>query len=202
MSYRIGEHKPRPRHRGVVAITSLSTIDVINGQIADMAYPAWYIEEHPPKKVNGKIKPKHQKCYHFDPDHHICLKTHNRHVCIEHCLHCKHYIDMDKVIPIHLHEEYPDDDDKELTLTVNLEHTSSGLILPGLSASAKVRDYPNDHEIIVTVNAECPSAQDEMKSCKFSLALNYNDPDEPVRSVLLNGKIRVWPAILNGGLYE
>ncbi len=96
---------------------------------------------------------------------------------------------MSKVIPIHLRKEYPG---SSLSAEIHLEKDNSGNpVLPGLSAIATIDQYPYDYIVRAIFTANCSSAQTEPQLCKFSLVLKYDEVDDKISDVVLNGKVIV-----------
>lgn len=113
MGYRIDEHpKPRP-HRELKDTTTPATITVHNGTIAHLAFPCWYQEVHKPLRAYPHNKHVHD---HFgwpgpdNPDNSCQLWLPALHCCSigkhhECSPHCRNYIDLDGLFPIHLLNE-------------------------------------------------------------------------------------------------
>lgn len=194
MSYRIDNKKPKPKkNRSVAAMTSLSKVDIVNGQHAKMAYPLFYIETHLPKKlILNKGKPKWWKaCIFWDRRVGWCMHP-EYFGCVSKCHRCKHYFDMSRAIPLHIKEEYPN-----VVGEVHLEKKSDGThVLDGITTKVVVEEPRDDYVVRVYFTANCQAAQTEMQQCKFSVVLKNNDENDKMSSVVVNGTLRVWPAIL------
>lgn len=113
MAYRKLEPKPKKPRRTMEKMTTPSDFYITLGTTANLAIPCWYIEAHKPRPAHHHDRPWHDhigwpdpyhadhSCQSWDFAHSCCSHDHNKH----HCDHCKNYIDMNKLIPIHLKEE-------------------------------------------------------------------------------------------------
>lgn len=113
MSYRINErpkHKPR---RTFEDASTPSKVFIQNGTKEYLAVPCWYVEVTPPNKAHCHSRQHHDHVGWPSPRHpdHICQAWDLAHSCCSfdrhkhHCDHCRHYLDMDKMHPIHLTKE-------------------------------------------------------------------------------------------------
>lgn len=113
MSYRI-QSKPKPHpHRSLVDVTTPAHVFVHNGTIAHLAFPCWYQEVHKPLRAHRHNRHLHDHRGWPSPSHpdHICqLWVPDKHCCSiglhhECSPHCRHYIDLTGIMPIHLINE-------------------------------------------------------------------------------------------------
>lgn len=113
MGYRI---QPKPHHhlhRTLVDSTTPAKVFIRNGVTSRLAFPCWYQEVHKamPAHIHdwhrhnheGWPSPSHPDhcCQMWIPDRHICSLGYHG----ECSPHCRHYIDMRGIMPIHLPEE-------------------------------------------------------------------------------------------------
>lgn len=113
MSYRI-QPKPKPHpERTLVDVTTPARVYVHNGTIAHLAIPCWYQEVHKPVRLHHHDRHLHDHMGWPSPTHpdHVCqLWSPDQHCCTigmhhECTPHCRHYIDLSGLVPIHLLEE-------------------------------------------------------------------------------------------------
>ena len=113
MSYRIEHHHHPHPERSAQDTATPSHLYAHNGTTARFAFPCWYQEVHPPIRAHhhnyhlhdyqGWPSPTHPDhiCQLWSPDRHCCsIGEHN-----ECSPHCRHYLDMRTITPIHLLEE-------------------------------------------------------------------------------------------------
>lgn len=113
-SYRIDQPKPKPKHRTMQDTSTPGEIYIHNGCTANLAIPCWYLEmrkpipAHPHDRMHhdmiGWPTPDHPDhcCQEWDFDRHHCRRTPHLKCCPPRC---EHFIDMRRLIPIHLEEE-------------------------------------------------------------------------------------------------
>lgn len=208
MSYRIDipQHK-HPKHRSVAKISTPERVDIDNGSTFNAAYPQWYLEQKMPKRVDVKAHKDAMRLHHcayWSPYRHYCMHHCNfgLNCTDDHCRRCKHYLDMSKVIPIHLRQEYVEfNEDEErvgtITTEVHFEKKDDGsLVLPGVTATTSIDPIPWDYVIRVHFNANVPEAQVEPQSTRYALVFKYTSDTEDISTVVHKGRIIVHPAIL------
>lgn len=113
-SYRIDQPKPKPKHRSMQDLATPGTVLAHNGQSVDLAIPCYYMEIHPPVPARPHDRIRHdmlgwpwpnkpdQCCQEWDFDRHCCRRTPHMKCCPPRC---EHFLDMRKLIPIHLIDE-------------------------------------------------------------------------------------------------
>lgn len=114
MGYRQYEPRPPKPRRTMEKMATPSDIHLALGTTASLAIPCWYIEVRKPIPAHHHNRPHHDHVGWPNPDHHdhscqawdyahaCCSHDHNVHHCDPHC---KNFIDMRKLIPVHLSEE-------------------------------------------------------------------------------------------------
>lgn len=113
-SYRIDQPKPRPKHRSMQDTATPGEVFIHNGCTAHLAIPCWYLETRPPIPAHHHDRQHHDMigwptptrpdhcCQEWDFDRSCCSKNPR----LRHCPpHCEHFLDMGRLIPIHLTEE-------------------------------------------------------------------------------------------------
>lgn len=114
MGYRKLEPKPKKPRRTMEKMTSPSDLYMVLDTTANFAIPCWYIEVRKPRPAHPHDRPWHDHVGWPDPHHvdHSCQSWDFAHSCcshdhhLDHCpSHCKNFIDMRKLIPIHLTKE-------------------------------------------------------------------------------------------------
>lgn len=199
MSYRI---KERPKHeprRTFENVSTLSTIFIENGTIEHIAIPCWYVEVRPPRKAHCHSRQHHDHVGWPSPRHpdHICQAWDLAHSCCSfdrhkhHCDHCRHYLDMDSMIPIHLLKE------GYKKIDVSLKDQISGLSASGViddSRDILGKDYKNDWIVRLTFEAKCKDAISEPKETVFAVfASGTLKGGRNVKDMVAKGKIRIMP---------
>lgn len=113
-SYRIDQPKPKPPRRSLQKLTTPSTIYIHPIETVELAIPCYYMEMRPPVPAHPHDRMVHDmlgwpwpdkpdcSCQEWDFDRHRCRRT--PHMKCD-PPHCKDYIDMRRLIPIHLTEE-------------------------------------------------------------------------------------------------
>ena len=113
MVYRLHEHRMKEPVRSLVDVNTPARIYVNQGVLSHLAFPCWYQEIHKPIPAHphnrfyhdylGWPYPGHPDriCQLWAPDQHCCILG-KHHECSPHC---EHYIDMSRLIPIHLTDE-------------------------------------------------------------------------------------------------
>ncbi len=193
MSYRIETRKPEPPHR-----------DLEHGASTSFAIPCYYKEIRKPIPVRHHSRLWHDHTGMPSPNHpdHICqwwnfascdcvhgahkglLGHHERTAgkfgydgCGQH-LHCRDFIDMSKLFPIHLiREGYT-----EVLCGIYPE-------IAGIGITGYI-DEIDDWIIRVHISAICESAISKMEQTNFSIFVTNGENSDPV----MTGKIIVAPA--------
>lgn len=113
-SYRIDQPKPKPPRRSLQKLTTPGTIYIHPIETVELAIPCYYMEMRPPIPARPHDRMIHDmlgwpwpdkpdcSCQEWDFDRHRCRRT--PHMKCD-PPHCKDYIDMRRLIPIHLREE-------------------------------------------------------------------------------------------------
>lgn len=113
-SYRIDQPKPKPPRRSLQKLTTPGTIYIHPIETVELAIPCYYMEMRPPIPARPHDRMVHDmlgwpwpdkpdcSCQEWDFDRHRCRRT--PHMKCD-PPHCKDYIDMRRLIPIHLREE-------------------------------------------------------------------------------------------------
>lgn len=113
MGYRIQEKKhPEPR-RDVQNTSSPSTVFIQNGTRFHYAIPCWYLIAEEPVRSHYHSREHHDHVGWPSPSHpdHICQDYEFAHSCHAHEVkgyhhdRCRHYLDMQRLSPIHLLKE-------------------------------------------------------------------------------------------------
>lgn len=113
MGYRIKEKQPHKPNRSMQDTATPSKIYMQNGTTAYLAIPCWYQEVKKPIPAHHHDRMHHDHVGWPSPNHpdHICQNWDFAHSCCsfnenkKHCDRCHRYIDMSKLIPIHLTKE-------------------------------------------------------------------------------------------------
>ena len=114
MSYRINEPKPPIRRRTMQDTATPGKIYVHNGCTANLAIPCWYLEAKRPMPVHPHNRQFHDMVGWPTPDwpDHCCQDWDFARSCCgvypnRKCepMRCRRYLDMSRLIPIHLLEE-------------------------------------------------------------------------------------------------
>lgn len=190
MSYRIKERpKPKPR-RTFNDSSTPSKIFIQNGTKEYIAVPCWYVEVTPPKKAHCHSRQHHDHVGWPSPNHpdHICQAWDLAHSCCSfdrhkhHCDHCMHYLDMDRMHPIHLTEE------GYKTITPVLLNAPSGLEMSGSI------DDKSDWIVRLLVTANCKDAITEIAKAEYSVfASGVLKGGREVTDVVARGILEVLP---------
>lgn len=113
-SYRMDQPRPKPKHRSMQDTATPGEIFVHNGCTASLAIPCWYLETRPPIPAHCHDRMHHDMIGWPTPTHpdHCCQEwDFDRSCCtrdprMKHCPpHCEHFLDMGRLIPIHLKKE-------------------------------------------------------------------------------------------------
>lgn len=114
MSYRINEPKPPVRRRTMQDTATPNTVYVHNGCTASLAVPCWYLEAKRPVPVMPHDRQFHDMVGWPTPDwpDHCCQDWDFARSCCglhpkDRCepMRCRRYLDMGRLVPIHLTEE-------------------------------------------------------------------------------------------------
>ena len=200
MSYRIKEKpKPKPRRTFEDASTP-SKIYIQNGTTSYLAIPCWYVEVAPPYKAHCHSRQHHDHVGWPSPNHpdHICQAWDLAHSCCSfnrhkhHCDHCKHYLDMDRMVPIHLLAE------GYKNINVAFKNPPEGL-----TATANIDDskdivdskrYIRDWIVRIKLEAKCKDAIDESIDTKFAVfATGTLKGGKEVSDVVARGILEILP---------
>lgn len=110
-SYRIDQPKPKPKHRSFQSLSTPNTLYIHNGNSAILAIPCYYMEVRPPVPARLHDRMRHDMlgwptpdhpdhvCQEWDFDRHHCRRTPHLKCCPPRC---EHFLDMRRLIPIHL----------------------------------------------------------------------------------------------------
>lgn len=193
MSYRIDIQPPKHHiHREVTKLSTPAPVHMDNGETFRAAYPAGYYV--PPKHYHG-CKHRHLTCIYWVNRYNSCTWYKNISWNPTCCDKCQSHINERYIRPIHFRKELKDGETIELK--VNFEKDKNGnLVLPGLTAEAWIDEEPKDNIIRVNFTADCQSAQTEKQQTRYSLILNYKNGDAIIGTVVLKGKVIVYPTIL------
>lgn len=157
MGYRIGEPKPREPRRDVQDAASPSTVFVQNGTTFEYAIPCWYLIADEPVRSHCHNRQHHDHVGWPSPTYpdHICQDWEFAHSCHAHDAkghhhdHCEHYLDMEKLAPIHLSKE------GYSNIEVAFDGAPSGLTATGTI------DSDRDWVVRITIKSRVPSAVKE-----------------------------------------
>lgn len=175
MGYRIHEHKYHEPHRSTVDVATPIKIYIHNGTASTFAFPCWYQEVEPPVPALvhdrhwhdhiGWPSPTHpgHSCQLWIPEKHHCLYDHR-----ECHLHCEHFIDYRRVIPIHLLSDYEDYSGADVAWVDEPE---------GISINAWI-DTVSDWVVRVGVDCRDPNAVREPQHYKFTVFVNNEDAED------------------------
>ena len=114
MSYRINEPKPQPPRRTMQKTATPHKIYMHSGESISLAIPCWYLEVRPPVPAHPHNRQLHDHLGWPGPDHpdHCCQDWDFARSCCSLHPHkpcdpgtCKRYLDMGRLVPIHLKEE-------------------------------------------------------------------------------------------------
>lgn len=190
MSYRIKEKpKPKPR-RTMENLSTPSKIYIQNGTYEYVAIPCWYVEVTPPLKAHPHCRQHHDHIGWPSPRHpdHICQAWDFAHSCCSfdrhkhRCDRCDKFIDMDRMIPIHLAKEGYD------TVSVAFKDAPEGLSAEGYI------DEKHDWIVRIKVSAECDSAIDEPVEVRYVVfASGTFEGGREVNDVVSRGIVKIIP---------
>ena len=191
MSYRLDDEPKhhKPELRTVQDTVTLSTVFVQNGTIFEVACPCWYLEVERPRRAHCHDRKYHDHVGWPSPRHpdHVCQSWDFAHSCCSHdahkhhCDHCHMYLDMGRLIPIHLKDE------GYTTVRVAMDDAPEGLKVSGRI------DSRDDWIIRLTIEAKVASAIKEKKKCRFTVFIDGKFEDRNVTDVIATGKIVVLP---------
>lgn len=190
MSYRIKE-KPRPKpKRTFEDATTPSKVFIQNGTTEYIAIPCWYVEVTPPYKAHCHSRQHHDHVGWPSPRHpdHICQAWDLAHSCCSfnrhkhHCDHCAHYLDMDRMVPIHLSNE------GYTAIKPVLLNAPSGLTAEGYI------DDRNDWIARIKFEARCESALSQKVNTEFAVfATGVFKGGKNVSDVIARGILEILP---------
>lgn len=187
MSYRINEPKPQPPRRTMQKTATPHKIYMHSGETVSLAIPCWYLEVRPPVPAHPHNRQLHDHLGWPGPDHpdHCCQDWDFARSCCSLHPHkpcdpgtCKRYLDMGRLVPIHLQEEgyagfechivrigedgYQSDDDPALTVDlIGVDRADDWVIRLVLAHNpTEDLDYPhkdNEERYFITVRGSRPS---------------------------------------------
>lgn len=189
--YRIREHDHHHHHgrRTVQDTATLSTAFVQNGSKFRIAFPCWYCVVDPPVEAHCHSRAWHDHVGRPSPRHpdHVCQAWDFAHSCCSfdrgkrECDRCSRYVDMDRMVPIHLRRE------GYTSVKVALDDPPAGL-----EATGRI-DADRDWIVRIDVEASCEDAVKEKKEVPFTVFAEGTVLGERVRDVVARGKIVVLP---------
>lgn len=197
-SYRIDQPRPKPPRRSMQDTATPGEIFVHNGCTADLAIPCWYLEVRPPIPAHPHDRMRHDMLGYPTPDHpdHVCQewdfdRRHCRRSSHDKCdpPHCRDFIDMGRLIPIHLTEEGYDD-----AIVTVLDSESNAA--DGITATASI-DERDDWIVRVAFDVKVPSLlipSNEPEVYFYSVFLIRNED----RDLAAMGRLTVLPAPIGG----
>lgn len=199
-SYRIDQPKPKPKHRRMQDTATPGEIFVHNGCTANLAIPCWYLEvrkpipAHPHDRMHhdmiGWPTPGHPDhcCQEWDFDRHHCRRTPHLKCCPPHC---EHFLDMGRLIPIHLKDE------GYQTVTVKVLDGDRNAA-DGIKATGTI-DAADDWVIRVSFDIQVPDLlipEDGTETYYYSVYLNLNA--KRTRDLAAMGRLTVLPSPYGG----
>lgn len=200
MSYRIKERPPHKPKRTMENLATPVTVFIQNGTKEHVAIPCWYVEVTPPIKAHPHSRQHHDHIGWPSPRHpdHICQAWDLAHSCCSfnrhkhRCDHCEHFIDMDRMVPIHLLDE------GYKSVKVVFKNAPSGL-----TATAKIDDsvdivekkrHTKDWIIRITFEAKCNAAMDEHVDVEYAVfASGTLKGGKEVTDIVSRGIVRIMP---------
>ena len=189
MGYRLNEKPKHQQRRDVVDTASPSTVFVQNGTRFHYAIPCWYIVVEPPRKAHPHSRIHHDHVGWPSPNHpdHICQSWDFAHSCCSFdrhkhkCDHCAHYLNSDKLIPIHLTRE------GYKNIEIAFDTPPEGLV-----ATGKI-DEKKDWIIRVTIEANVAKAIKDKVEVPYTIFAEGNIYGDQCRDVVSRGKIVIIP---------
>lgn len=169
MSYRIHEHKPPKPRREVDDVTTPMKLYIHNGVSSDFAFPCYYQEIHKPVPMRphdrhwhdhiGWPAPSHpgHSCQLWIPEHGCRLPGHPE--CHPHC---RHYVDLSTLTPIHLTSS------EEGYTTVSVAWVTAPT---GITVTAWI-DEEEDWVVHVNVDCKDPNAKEKPQTYKMTVFAN------------------------------
>lgn len=167
-SYRIDQPKPKPRNRSFQSLSTPNTLYIHNGGSADLAIPCYYMEVRPPVPARPHDRMRHDMlgwptpdhpdhvCQEWDFDRHHCRRTPHLKCCPPHC---EHFLDMRRLIPIHLigegygdvqvrivDEDGENADDNDIRMTGEIDEHDDWIIRLYVSTHVAGAVIPKDGE--------------------------------------------------------
>lgn len=195
-SYRIDQPRPKPKRRTMQMTTTPGTMYMHNGCSADMAIPCWYMEVRKPIPAAPHDRMRHDMigwptpdhpdhcCQEWDFDRHHCRRTPHLKCCPPKC---EHFIDMRRLIPIHLSEEGYDG----VSVTVL---DSSGKPAAGITAEGSI-DETDDWIVRIRFKVSVEDAMipsDDPVSYYYSVRVDMRDASSS--DLVTIGRLVVLPA--------
>lgn len=171
MGYRIKAHpKPRP-NRAAADVATPTRLFVTNGATTDFAFPCYYQEVRMPIPAHCHDSHWHDHIGWPGPDHpdHCCqLWSPDRHCCSigmrgECSPHCERYVDLSKLIPIHLSSEY------EGYERIEVAWATEGLQAPdGVTVTGSIDDQD---DWVIRLHVDCMDPTAIEKPAKYKLSV-------------------------------
>lgn len=202
MGYRQIEHKHRPPNRTAQKTTTRAHWFMENGETFSLAIPCWYQEVHKPIRAWHHCRATHDHLGWPNPDHvdHSCQDhdfphCHNHHETYHHDFgiechnpfrkedihhHHHHYVDMSKLIPIHLSKEGYNN------VTVNFDKQIDGLDVFGYI------DSTDDWVIRLEFKAFVEEAIDKPVDVRF--VVRVSDEGSTTIDTVSRGVLTILPA--------
>lgn len=199
-SYRIDQPKPKPKHRSMQDTATPGEIFVHNGCTANLAIPCWYLETRPPIPAHHHDRMHHDMIGWPTPTHpdHCCQEwDFDRSCCtrnprMKHCPpHCEHFLDMGRLIPIHLKKE------GYQTVTIKVLG-SDKKDAEGIEATGVI-DNTDDWVIRVSFDVQVPNLlipDDGIETYYYSVYLNMHA--SMTRDLVAMGRLTVLPSPYGG----
>lgn len=189
MGYRIHE-KPKPKPlRNVEGTTTASTIFVQNGTIFNYAIPCLYVVADRPERAHCHNKTHHDHIGWPSPNHpdHICQSWDFAHSCCSRhtdrhrCGHCKDFLDMGLLRPIHLTKEGYDE------ISVSLDEAPEGVTAVGHI------DDKRDWIVRIKVSSATKEALKEKVRIPYTVFASGIVSNTETKDVVARGAIVVLP---------
>lgn len=189
MGYRIGEHRHHAPRRTLQDTATASRIYVQNGSRFRMAIPCWYCVVDPPVEAHchsrawhdhvGRPSPRHPDhvCQSWDFAHSCCSFDRHKHECD----HCHRYLDMDRMVPIHLGRE------GYTRIVVAMDDAPEGL-----EAEGRI-DSDRDWVVRIDLDAKVPTAVREQVEIPYTVFAEGTVMGQQVRDVVSRGSVVVLP---------
>lgn len=198
MAYRELPHKHKPKTRDVQGLTTPGRILVINGSHKNMAFPCWYTIARPPVRTHPHSRLKHDHCGWPDPKRpdNSCQRSDFSNSPYQRChrwdhslgccslgyktceANCRHLLDMDHVVPIHLREEG----------YTSVEIATPTELPPGFTVAGWI-DEDSDWIVRISIHTQLDEAVKEVYKMPYTALVLA--PDR--RDIVCMGEIVVLP---------